>query len=178
MDNSLYRFIIIFNKYKIIRKEVDTLRICNHCGKLYDENLGRCSCRKSEKRTYKHESFYDSPRWKALARMIKVRDLCTDRLALYLSRSELPQESDEDARVYKLLHDYLIDVYGNDRRLSERLICHHIIPREDDYSMQYNVDNLISVSSNSHEYIHQLYSHGKQKEVQAILRHAVQATLP
>lgn len=178
MDNSLYRYINIFKEYKIIGKEVDTLRICNHCGRMYDEHLGGCSCRTKEKRTYKHENFYDSPRWKALARMIKVRDFCTDRLALYLSRSESPQDASEDARTYKLLRDYLIDVYGNSRRLSERLICHHIIPREDDYSLQYNVDNLISVSNDSHEYIHQLYSQGKQEQVQCILRHAVQATLP
>lgn len=154
------------------------MRFCNHCGKLYNEHLGGCSCRTKEKRKYKHESFYSSVRWKSLSKAIKVRDFCTDRLALYLSRSESPQDSSEDVRTYKLLRDYLIDVYGNDRRLSERLICHHIIPREDDYSRQYDWDNLITVSFDTHEYIHQLYATGKQEQVQCILRHAVQAVLP
>lgn len=154
------------------------MRFCNHCGRLYDENLGRCSCRTKEKRKYKHESFYDSLRWKRLSKMIKVRDFCTDRLALYLSRSETPQESDEDAKVYKLLHDYLIDAYGEIRYITGHLICHHIVEREENYSLQYESNNLITLEFHTHEYVHQLYSLGKQTQVQCILRHAVQAVLP
>lgn len=154
------------------------MRFCNRCGRLYDEHLGRCGCRQKEKRIYKHELFYDRAQWKALARMVKVRDLCMDRLALYLLRSEKPQERNEDANTYKLLRDYLIDAYGQIRWRSERLICHHIVEREENYSLQYTMDNLITVSNAAHEYIHQLYALGKKESVQKILTNAVHATLP
>ena len=115
-----------------------------------------------------------------LSKMIRVRDYCSDRLSMYLFRSEMPQDVSEDAVTYKLLHDFLIDVTGNERRfsdrfLSNRLICHHIVPRQDDYSLQYDADNLITLSFHTHEYVHQLYAHGRKDKVQTILRNAVRA---
>lgn len=153
------------------------MRFCSHCGRLYDENIGKCSCRKNDKPKYKKEGFYESVRWKKLAKFIKVRDLCLDRLALYLLRSDTVQNENENESVYKMLHDYLIDVDGR-IRYEGKLICHHIVPREDDYNKQWQADNLITVNFFAHEFIHLLYLRGKKKEVQQILVNAVQATLP
>lgn len=157
-------------------------KFCSKCGRLYDDSNGQCSCRKkiqkNIKRNYEHDTFYSNVRWKHLSQQIKTRDFYTDRLALYLIKSNLPQKRNEDEKVYKLLHDYLIDVYGQKRRLSDRLICHHIIPREEDASKEYVWNNLITVSNDTHEYIHQLYATGKEQQVQQILHNAVDAMLP
>ena len=153
------------------------MRFCSKCGKLYDENVGTCSCRKQERKSYKRDSFYDSIRWKKLSNFIKVRDYCMDRLGMYLRRSESIQAENEDAAVYKSLYDYVIDATGN-VRYSDKLICHHIVPRNEDYGKQYDMNNLIMVNFFVHEFIHFLYEHGKKEKVQQILRNAVNAHLP
>lgn len=146
------------------------MRYCNHCHKLYDERKGKCPCRKTEKRVYKTDSFYTGKAWRALSNYIRMRDYNMDRLALYLFRSGTPADG---LSVYKLLYDYLIDVTGNIRTLGGSLVVHHIVPRNENYTLQYDVDNLITLNSHAHEFIHQLYSTGKQEEVMAILREAV-----
>lgn len=149
------------------------MRICNHCGRMYDEHLGGCSCRTKEKRTYKHIGFYDSTAWRSLSRYIRMRDYEQDRLCMYLMKAGRPKES----CIMQRLYDYCIDVTGLPRYRDDRLIVHHIVPREDDYSRQYDVTNLLTVGNAVHEYIHQLYLHHK-KETQGILQDAVMASLP
>lgn len=147
------------------------MKFCNHCGRLYDGT--RCSCRRDNTKKLYHKSFYDSPAWRKLANYIRVRDYNMDRLSLFLSKKGLKEEG-----VYKLLHDYLIDAYGEIRRHSGAIVVHHIVPREENYSMQYDVDNLISLNTHVHEYVHQLYGTKHKEEVQNILREAVHETLP
>ena len=145
-------------------------RICNHCGKVYSGD--RCSC-KREKRVYARNSFYDSPAWRSLSRYIRMRDYEQDRLCMYLIKIGRPS----DICVLQKLYDYCIDASGLPRYRGDRLIAHHIVPREDNYSLQYTIDNLITVGNSVHEYIHQLYAHEKES-VQKILTAAVEASLP
>lgn len=149
------------------------MRVCNHCGRLYDELVGGCPCRNSVKRVYARDSFYDRPAWRALSRYVRARDYEQDRLCMYLIKVGRP----DSLCVLQRLYDYCIDVTGIARFRNDRLIVHHIVPREDNYSLQYEVDNLITVGNSVHEYIHQLYAHEKEN-VQDILRSAVRATLP
>lgn len=150
-------------------------RICNRCGRLYEDI---CPCRKDIKREYTHDNFYNSKRWVALSKSIKIRDYYSDRLAMYLQRSVKPQRDDEDRDVYKLLREYLIDAYGGVRYLSGPLLVHHIIERNVIPQLEYTENNLISVSFYTHEYIHQLYKTGHKEEVQTILKNAVNAKMP
>ena len=149
------------------------MRFCNRCGRLYDENKGKCQCQKNVKREYKHNNFYDRPAWRKLSSYIRVRDFNMDRLALYLAKT-----GEKDDKTYKLLRDYLIDAYGNVRRLGGAIVVHHIVPREEAYDKQYDIDNLISLNTHTHEYVHQLYCTNHRDDVQRILRDAVQAVLP
>ena len=147
-------------------------RICNHCGRLYDGP--KCGCRvKREAGTKYHNSFYDSTAWKAVSRFVRVRDFNMDRLALYFRRIGRPEHG-VGVRIY----DYVIDAStGEIRRLPGGLVVHHIIPRDEDSSKQYDTDNLISLNSSVHEFIHKLYNTDKEA-VQNILREAVKTVLP
>lgn len=154
------------------------MRFCNHCHKLYDERSGPCRCRSKQKRVYSHDNFYDGKAWRALSNYIRMRDYNMDRLALYFFlRTETPADAFKTQGVYKLLYDYLIDATGQMRRFPGGLVVHHIIPRKENYSLQYDINNLITLNTHTHEYIHQLYGQGKQAECEAILRAAVQADL-
>lgn len=146
-------------------------KICNHCGRIYSGT--KCSCRVKEKTGY-HNSFYDSKAWRSVSRFVRMRDFNTDRLALYFRRVGRP-ESGVGINIY----DYIMDaVTGEIRSLSGALLVHHIIPRDEDASLWYTVDNLITVNSSVHEYIHKLYKTNNKEDVQNILREAVKTILP
>lgn len=145
------------------------MKFCNHCGRLYSGD--KCSCRK-EKRIYAHDRFYDSPAWRTLSTAIRTRDYNLDRLQLYFVKKGRPESG---VGIY--LYDFLIDAYGTPRRLSGRLLVHHIIPREDNYSRQYDRDNLITLNYHTHEFVHKLYLKHKE-EVQAILFDCLETSLP
>lgn len=147
------------------------MRFCNHCGRLYDErDGGRCTCQR-EKREYKHASFYDGKGWRALSRFIRVRDFGQDRLAMYFTKFK------PEGKLQQRLFDYLIDAQGNPRRLGGGLVVHHIVPREDDATIEYEADNLISLNTHTHEYVHALYGKNKN-ELEVFLRQVVKAPLP
>ena len=159
-------------------KGSDTMRFCNHCGRLYDENKGRCSCRAKVKRQYKHNEFYDTQQWRAVSRAVRVRDFNLDRLSMFCSK--IGSERCKYDETYKLLYCFLIDAYGVDRTHStgSALLVHHIVPRNECYAKQYDMDNLISLEYHTHEYIHQLYNTKHKEQVQKILLEAVQTVLP
>lgn len=146
-------------------------KFCNHCGRLYET---KCTCRK-EKRNYKHINFYDSTAWRSLSNFIRTRDYDLCRLAFYMQKH--PYNPETCSGVYKLLYDYLIDAYGQIRShgggINNKLIVHHIVPREDDYSLQYVAENLITLDYHTHEFIHQLYNTKHKKEVQQILKDVI-----
>ena len=146
------------------------LKFCNHCGRLYSGT--RCSCRKNEKRIYKHDSFYNSKHWVQLSKFIKSRDYLQDRLVMYFMKTGKPENI-----LWQHVYNYVIDATEQPRFTGERLIVHHIVPREDDYSKQYSVDNLITVSNSVHEYIHALYI-GNKDSIQQLLSKAVAEELP
>ena len=148
------------------------LKFCNHCHRLYDASKG-CSC-KREKREYKHNNFYDTPAWRSLSRYIRVRDFNLDRLQLYFMKIGKQEQN----KVYMSLYDFCISADNQPRQLAGALLVHHIVPREENYKLQYNQDNLITVNTHTHEFIHQLYANGKKKEVQEILTDAVHTVLP
>lgn len=151
----------------------NNLKFCNHCGRLYKT---KCVCQR-EKKKENHNNFYSTSYWRQVSDSIKIRDFKLDRLQLFMQRPELASISIRNTKTYNLLHDYLIDVYGNARRFSGSLVVHHIIPIEDDYELRYTTDNLITLNYHTHEYVHQLYKQNKD-EVQNILVEAVEANLP
>lgn len=145
-------------------------RICNHCGRLY---VDKCICRQ-EKRKYNRTSFYDTQAWRSLSKFIRIRDYNQDRLMLYFKKIGRPKESGIAQRLY----DFVIDANGVER-FTGSLLVHHIVPREDDYALQYETTNLITLNNNVHEYVHQLYTNSSNKAVvQDILHSAVEASLP
>lgn len=171
---QFYIFLALFCKVCYNRCMIK--KICNRCGRLY-ENI--CPCRKDTKREYMHDTFYDTGHWKAISRTVKQRDFYSDRLALYLIRSDMPQNANENEYTYKLLHGYLIDATGEERHMNKgRLLVHHIVSKEEDSSLQYVLDNMITLNFYAHEFIHQLYKTPNKEDVQTILRNAVAATLP
>lgn len=149
-------------------------RFCNHCGRLYEGK--RCSCRRdsnNERSRKYHDSFYNSPAWVSLSRFIRIRDFNTDRLALYFRRVGRPTHG-----IGINIYDFVVDATtGEIRRFPGVLVVHHIVPREDDKNLQYTENNLITLNTHVHEYIHQLYGTNKE-EVQNILREAVKTELP
>lgn len=149
------------------------MKFCNHCHKLYSGS--KCSCRRDNQRERSkkyHDSFYDSPAWRALSRYIRVRDYNMDRLALFCLKYS------PKTFIGIKLCDYVLEAStGQIRTFSGMLVVHHIVPREDDKSLQYDSDNLITLNTHVHEYIHQLYATNKE-EVQNLLREAVKADLP
>ena len=151
-------------------------RFCIRCGRLiYGDS---CTCKKDFQLLPKkynnsyHDSFYDSGYWKKIRDSIKKRDFNMDRLQLYFAKTGRP-----DAGPLQTLYDFCIDAYGNPRRFAGRLLVHHIVPRDDDVSLQYELSNLITLNYHVHEFVHQLYISNK-KEIQDALSKAVQATLP
>lgn len=146
-------------------------KICNHCGRLYTDV---CPCKAARRRKYEYKSddFYNSKAWRSLSRYIRQRDLNSDRLAMYLSLSGAYRQVNIPGHI-KTLVDYLILPGGAIRRLSGLIVVHHIIPREDDRSLWYVVDNLISLRHDVHEYIHQLYKTEAKCDIQELLREAV-----
>ena len=158
-----------------MEKQFYEKRFCNRCGKLL--NIGeKCTCKLDVKLVNKdnsyHNTFYDSLSWRKLREAVKQRDYNQDRLQLYFVKKGRPE-----AGVIQQLYDFCIDAYGTPRRFNGRLLVHHIVPREDNYNLQYEKDNLISLNYYVHEYVHELYRNNKTV-IQNLLHSAVAETLP
>lgn len=141
-------------------------KICNHCGRLYQGTA--CPCQKKRRKDERHNQFYDSPHWKALARQIKARDLYTDRLALYFARTQEKGEGHINT-----LRLYLTTPEGQIKAFTDLLQVHHIIPVNEDESGRYKEENLITLYKSTHEYIHQLYKTEEKEAIQNLLRKAI-----
>ena len=146
-------------------------KFCSRCGRLIE--VGEtCVCRKNVKRQYKKIPFYESQAWRKLSSYVKIRDFMLDRLQMYFCKYKPAND------IEKMVYGYVVDALGQPRKFSGALIAHHIVPREDNYSLQFVTDNLITVNYHVHEYIHMLYGQGKKEAVQELLRKCVHATLP
>lgn len=160
-------------------------KFCNRCGKTYDAN-GKCECRAaraaraarakrydSGRRVERAGGFYHSPMWRNLSRRIMSRDGAIDRLQFFVCfmvkrnlidsyfPERLPRIQSNVLAVRKIISDIaavLVDVYGNPKRISSSLTVHHIIPRNDNDLEQWNPDNLITVSNDTHNLIHRFYN--------------------
>lgn len=146
-------------------------KICNHCGRVYTDV---CTCatatRKREERRKlyrKHhaDNWYNNPHWKACSRAVRVRDLNLDKLKLYVDYN-LPYKWNEPAWLTALR-----DLLGTVKQA--RLTVHHIEPRDENKSRWYDMENLISLDTVTHDYIHELYFTPAKREVQALLFEAV-----
>lgn len=147
-------------------------KFCNRCGRLLDMDEV-CSCnRTDDSRRKRGNNFYEKPAWRKLAKEIKIRDYLQDRLQLYFCRFEPTND------IETLIRDFVIDAYGIPRKFTGGLICHHVIPREDDATRQYDRNNLLSVNTHVHEFIHMLYNAGKKNDVQQLLFKCINAVLP
>lgn len=145
-------------------------RICNHCGKLFSGK--RCPCRGGASRHVErqyHNSFYDSPVWRKLSRQVRVRDYNCDRLRLWFVKHGRPAD-----RAGSLLYSLAM----TQPMSGVPLLVHHIVPRDEDASLQYTEANLITLSSAVHELVHSLYDCGLKAEVQALLTTVVASPLP
>ena len=144
-------------------------KICNHCGRLYTD---RCDCsgarqaRRTSTKQYdkKRTDFYSTPSWRAISRTVRVRDYNQDRLKLYLMYHPLESVSDT-------LRDIVNTADGH------RLVVHHIEPREENRDRQYDMDNLITLDTNVHDYVHEEYCTDRRDAMRALLRKAVEWTL-
>ena len=148
------------------------LKFCNHCHRLYDSEKG-CSCKK-EKREYQHDNFYDTPAWRTLSRYIRTRDFNLDRLQLYFMR----KGKQEQNKAYMSLYNFCIDANNQPRKFTGSLLVHHIVPREEEPKLAYKENNLITLNTHTHEYVHQLYTTENKQDVQTILKSAVRCILP
>ena len=163
-------------------------RFCNRCGQIYDSDAGPCNCkasveaRKNWRKQYdttKRDTWYNNKHWRAVSRFVRARDYNLDRLQQYIQKKERKTPSDrlQVAGWYKQLRDYLIDEDGQIRRVSERVLVHHIVPREDDTKRWYDLTNLITLSDETHELVHKLYRTQDKEAVQQLLLDAVQCEL-
>lgn len=152
------------------------MKFCNYCGRLYDEQKGLCPCRPKKEREWNnkyHKAFYDTKRWRKIRETIKARDFNMDRLQLYFSKTGRPKVKSIEQQIY----DYVMDASDVPRKFEGTYIVHHIVPREDNYSLQFNEHNLITLNTYTHEYIHMMYKHCKES-VQQLLTKAVDTVLP
>jgi len=59
------------------------------------------------------------------------------------------------------------------KRVCEKPYIHHIIPREDAPDLIMDIDNLVTVSKDSHEEIHKWYRDGKMDEAVARIKKGI-----
>ncbi|GMQ56774.1 hypothetical protein AN1V17_11680 [Vallitalea sediminicola] len=124
------------------------VRACRKCGKLIPYKEKYCDeckvkyefIRKDNMKVYDKyqrnkdsKRIYDSKEWKALTKLCKDRFQYIDVYQYYINN---------------------VIVYGE--------ICHHIIEIVEDGSRIYDLDNLIYLSSATHNYIHGLYKRDKE----------------
>ena len=60
--------------------------------------------------------------------------------------------------------------YFEDREIVYGETVHHIVPVKEDWSRRYAVDNLIYLTEQHHQQVHESMKAGKVKEVQQYLR--------
>ena len=151
------------------------LRICNHCGRRYDSELGSCPCRK-RKYINKLDNWYNSKAWQATSRFVRMRDNNLDRLQERLS---CLYKAGKLSGIGKILGDLLLTATGEIRRFSSAvMVVHHIVPREDDAGRWYDLDNLITLNSETHAIVHYYYEHGYKAELQSLLFSSVHEDPP
>lgn len=121
-------------------------RRCGRCGKRIQAG-SRCPCLKDRHKEYdrfsrdkKSKAFYDSGEWQ------KARQDALD--------------ADDGIDVY---------VYMTKGEIIAADDVHHIIPLRDDWSRRNDIENLISLSHETHAEIEQAYKANKQ-EIQSILQ--------
>lgn len=79
---------------------------------------------------------------------------------------------------YRKVRNQAIKEYKNtclltlliDKKIKPAEETHHIVEINDDISLAYDFDNLITLSSYRHEWIHSLYKSEDKEEIQEILR--------
>ena len=108
-------------------------RRCPDCKELFSgRQCNKCAARYSKARREKLEStqLYSKRRWKDCRRDVRLRWM-----------------------------DYDIWMLGIGRlvKLTGRVVVHHILERDDRPDLVYDLDNLITVSYDSHAEIHKLY---------------------
>lgn len=168
-------------------------RICSKCGRVYDADLGGCNCKQSKlanlerikyikknKKPYDYnDSFYNGIGWRKCSRYIRTRDYNTDRLQHYIYFTAKNGIEFKDKLMQLTLNDLYLNIDDDGtitkKIINDRLLVHHIIPREENKDRWYDFDNLISVFNFAHEFIHSCYLNEKRKQImQDILFNAVQ----
>lgn len=118
---------------------------CNTCHELFtSRDCPRCAAKHSKRRREKIESLalYHKARWKKCRRDVRLKWLDYDIWALGVGR------------VVKL----------------DKVVVHHIYERDDRPDLVYDLDNLITVSRDSHTEIHKLYETDRAAALERIER--------
>lgn len=169
-------------------------KFCSRCGKLYDAlNDGHCNCKASQKALAERRkmfndtrkqssSFYNSTAWVKVANAMRRRDGDKDLIQFFLFvllrknalidyyPASLPKiYEDAFRRLIDKLRASLIDANDYPRMLGidGDLLVHHIIPRNEDYSLQYRSNNLITISAAAHNVIHEFYNRNSDCKIAA-----------
>lgn len=148
-------------------------KFCLRCGRLLNDGE-QCSCRsdvKREKKFYPTNNFYSSRGWRSVSNYIRVRDFNMDRLQLYFSKYKPTNE------IEKRIYEFVVDVNGVPRLPNGRLVVHHVVELEDDWSRRFDETNLLTLEFHVHEFIHQLYL-SQRDAVQQLLFRVIATTLP
>ncbi len=120
---------------------------CSNCHQLYTGS--RCpECKKkSDRASYKRRveknerlKFYHTRLWEKCRRNIIIKYLGLD----------IWQLAEGEARV------------------PDKIVIHHIVERDEDPDLLYDIDNLVTVSPESHTEIHQMYKTNKAAAIERI----------
>ncbi len=119
---------------------------CNICHQLYTGS--RCpACKKKQDKAY-----------------YKRRVEKNERIRIY--RTRLWEKCRKNIIVKYLGYDIWMLAEG-EARVPDKIVIHHIVERDEDPDLLYDIDNLITVSPESHAEIHQWY---KTKKAAALER--------
>lgn len=174
-------------------------RICPHCGRTYAVGT-QCDCAQSRRKKREQRkdydrlsrnkdaaSFYHSSGWEKLSDAVRRRSSYADTLQSYLAilirRGMLlhyvqNQQTDAGRNIVKTLVSLLVSDTGVPVQFQTkrvRLVVHHVVPRDDDKSREYDPDNLIALLPVVHNLVHDYYdsSDADKESMQRILFDAI-----
>lgn len=170
-------------------------KICQYCGKKYDAS-GQCDCVYRQRavqrfrqtadagRSPLSRKFYKNKKWLACRNNVFVRAAGLDEFICWFDRLQrsgsLDAVFDRGSMTDRMILTGLRSMAGRGvldafSRGRERLLAHHIIPREEAPDLAYTMDNLVGVTVDTHNWIHQLYGRNAalKTRLQQLLRLAV-----
>lgn len=168
-------------------------KICRYCGKKYDAS-GTCDCvfrqraiqkfRQSRVPPRVPDSFYRTKKWKATKNAVFFRAAGLDEFLMFFDYLQTSGKIEDVFKGHNLAERTILtglrslSGYGCMPMFSKgraKLLVHHIIPKEEDMAYAYDMNNLIGVTVDTHNWIHKMYGMGERFKIvlQRVLRLAV-----